>query len=323
MQESMNLRLKLDNIQEAKLTPERIALVDQLISKLERLKEMDFGPGGDAGKSHFISRVYEESVKINYAMQYGKSDEDLARIQAAAVQRTDNEKRRKDSFKKQKSIIEQFAEQYPRLINSKTNDFDLVQPNGDFLEFKYPVKTDSFVSLINAFRQLYKSGAYKTAAENVEKLRDYGLNISSKILSTLFSSFRTRYSVISDVILSYDGPMVVGDEARGFKIANKYVPGRCHVKGINIQQSNASGGTLNLENVTLDHIGEIIDTIDTLIRAINNVAVIKEIRCMGDDVIEYEVTTDKISVTIPSSQINTVHGTARLLFDTIKAKGAQ
>jgi hypothetical protein len=251
-------------------------------------------------------------------MQYGKSDEDLARIQAAAVQRTDNEKRRKDSFKKQKSIIEQFAEQYPRLINSKTNDFDLVQPNGDFLEFKYPVKTDSFVSLINAFRQLYKSGAYKTAAENVEKLRDYGLNISSKILSTLFSSFRTRYSVISDVILSYDGPMVVGDEARGFKIANKYVPGRCHVKGINIRGSY--GDTLDVENVSLDHIGEIIDTIDMLIRAINNVAVIKEIRCMGDDVIEYEVTTDKISVTIPSSQINTVDVTARLLFDTIKAK---
>lgn len=321
MQESMNLRLKLDNIQEAKLTPERIALVDQLIRKLERMKEMDFGPGGDAGKSHFISRVYEASSKIDYAMEYGKSEEDIVRIQAVKQQQSDNEKRRRESFKKQKSIIEQFAEQYPRLINSKTNDFDLVQPNGDFLEFKYPVATDSFVSLINAFRQLYKSGAYNTAAENVEKLRDYGLNISSKILSTLFSSFRTRYSVISDVILSYDGPMVV-DEGRGFKVANKYVPGRCRVKGINIRGSY--GDTLDVENVSLDHIGEIIDTIDMLIRAINNVAVIKEIRCMGDDVIEYEVTTDnKISATIPSSQINTVHGTAKLLFDTIKAKGAQ
>lgn len=314
MLEPMNLQRKLDLLTEAPLTPERIAQVDRLIAKLERIKTLDFGPDGDAGKSNFTRYINDAHSRVDNAMGYGKSSEMLANIEKNLEQRRQANQNRKESEKKNRSIVAQFAEQYPRFINVRKDDFEFVQPNGQLLSFTYSMTREGFVSLIYAFRKLYRSGAYNTAQKNVEEIRDFGFNISSKILSTQFSSFRTRYAMVSDVVLSYEGPYVQ-QEGNAFNIVETFIPGSCLLTMIG---GNNNRYTLVVRNVSLGHVGEIIDTIDILLRVLFGIGFISQVDCMGDDVVEYHVSgIQKVGgfITIPSSQITSVQDTAKFYFE--------
>lgn len=319
MLEPMNLKRKLDLLTEAPLTPERMARVDALIAKLQEIKTLDYGPDGDAGKSNFSANLHRAYNFIDNAYRYGKSAQALDDAARRQEQQNIERQNRVKSEKKNRSIITQFAEQYPRFVNVRKDNFEFVQPNGQLSGFNYGMANEAFVSLIYAFRKLYRSGAYETAQKNVEEIRDFGFNISSKILSTEYSSFRTRYAMISEVVLSYEGPFVV-QSGNTFNIVEKFVPGSC-----NLTMVGGSNNRYNrtVSNVSLGHIGEIIDTIDILLRVIFNIAYITQVDCMGDDVVEYRVAADQNNVaaeradaiTIPSSEITSVQDTARFYFE--------
>lgn len=326
MLEQMNLQRKLDLLAEAPLTPERMAKVDRLITQLQNMKTLDYGPEGEAGKSAFISFLDHASFKIHLAGGYGKSQETLDSIAKRDQDKKITRQNLVKNTKKNRGIIAQFAEQYPRLINVKKDDFELVQPNGKLIRFNYSHDTTQFVSLIYAFRELYRQGAFKTAIKNVEEIRDFGFNISSKILSTEFSSFRTRYAMISEVVLSYEGPYVefVGGT---FKIVNQFIPGHCTLSMV----SGTSGRKeIIVRNTSLGHIGEIVDTIDILLRVIFNMGHINQVNCMGDDVVEYEVNSTNSylrvsneNIIIPSSEITSIENTAKYFYEQNQLRAKQ
>ena len=329
-----NLQSRLDLITEAPLSPERAQLVDAIIARLEELKSRDFGPGGDAGKSHFINYLASASQKIANAANYGRTQERLRNMETAAALDKARQKQFSDLSNKMKNILTQFAEQYPRLITVAKDSFSFVQPSGQLVTLGFsPTVNKYFVPLIYAVRKLYRNGVYEELNKKVQSIRDFGLNISSKQLSTEYSTFRTGYAVISELVLSYQGPMVTNrgvpilgfesmreiSDASNIGINNVNVPGRCYVAVL-----GSPIPKLTVRNVELSHLGEMIDTIDIVCHTISEFADLTGINCMGEDVVEYVIRKSvnngvERQVAISSEQVTSPKELGRLLISKIRA----
>ena len=302
---------KLGLILEAPLQQELMDKLDELIARLQEIKSYDFGSQGlgfhPFDRQHISNYLYDISVGVTNLKYKGKSqdqlDKDAKELEASKIL----SQRRNKVSSKFKSIVTQFAEQFPRHIAVLSDEFKFVQPNGSYETINWGTLAshpEIFIQLIEAFRALYRSGAYAEAEKRVQLIRDYGFNISSKLVSTEYSSFRTRYSLISDIILSYEGPMVVieGEEDTSLTqklrsqptgpniptiiVKDMYKPGECYVK---IAHNDK---VIHVDNVTLEHLGEIIDTIDTIIYHTHNIGKISDIQCMGTNVVEYQISAD-------------------------------
>lgn len=314
-----NLQTKLDLILEAPLDSALMTRVDDIISRLQQFKEMDFGPNGKGFNGldiqHMDHWLYEISRNVTNIQYKGKTKEQLDKEAKEAESSRILQQRRNKVAAKLKSIVIQFAEQFPRHISVLNDGFKLVQPNGDYIDVSYDAPTDFFIKVIEAFRQLYRSGAYKEAEKRVQDIRDFGFNISSKLVSTLYSSFRTRYAIISEVLLTYEGPMVVENAT----IENVFIPGKCNIKLYSSRSYNHP--TIKVNNTTLEHIGEIIDTIDTIIYYTDNIGQLEDIQCMGQNVVEYQISSfdQQIrTVSIPSTMADNKEELRRHLFNLAK-----
>ncbi len=310
-----NLFTKLQILNEAPLSPERVRLVDEIIAKLETMKTMDFGPTGEAGKSAFVNALQAAHYKVRYAAQYGKTAERLQAIENSQIAQAERLKERRVYAAKTKRIVEQFAEQYPRLITVSKDTFSMVQPNGANLTLSYSLDREDFVNVMYAFRKLYRKGVYEEVQQKVQEIRDFGFNISSKQLSTEYSSFRTRYTVLSSLVLSYQGPMV---SPKG-EILDMNVPGSCKIQFFD-STIGPSNEFYDIQNVKIGHLGEIIDTIDVVCHVLYNLGRIKSIECMGEDVVDYVVQiNNRKSVTISSSEITNTKDLGRLIYQRSRA----
>lgn len=323
-----DLQTKLDLILEAPLAPELMAKVDDIIGKLQQLKEIDFGPSGKGfnglDNQHMNHWLYEISSNITNIRYKGKTKEQIDKETKEAERSRILRQRQNKIAAKVKSIVAQFAEQFPRHISVLTDGFKLVQPNGDYDDISYSISPDNFIRVIEAFRELYRSGAYKEAEKRVQDIRDFGFNISSKLVSTLYSSFRTRYSIVSEVLLTYEGPMVVYKEPtpgqpvtdfEGATVESVFIPGKCNIKLPN--------SYFQVDNTTLDHIGEIIDTIDIMVYTTNSIGKLEDIQCMGQNVVEYQISNfagQGRTVSIPSTMADNKDELRRHLFKLAKKR---
>lgn len=326
---------KLNLIMEAPLNSELSARLDTIIQKLQSLKDYDYGPSGDGYNSFGGNNLSELLHKIDYSAssfgRYGKSQQQLEK-EAENERALQAKKSARDKLSsKFVSIVRQFADQFPRYVTAQSKAIQFVQPNGQLVQIPYDqLDQYSFVDLIVAFRQLYNSGALSEADSRVQQIRDFGFNISSKIMSTEFSSFRTRYSVLSDVILSYSGPMVVNEDGKplplsgtkyslyDYKVENVDVAGSCN---IDISLSPSRSTKITIENNKLEHLGEIIDTIDIVAHTLQDIGYIDDIQCMGDDIVEYVLRIGSLPntrITITSSQVTNLSDFRKYLYSKIR-----
>ena len=350
MSKRSDLADKLNMIMEAPLNSELSARLDAIIQKLQSLKDYDYGPSGNGYNSFGGNNLSELLRNIDSSasgfVRYGKSQQQLEKeAENERVLQTKKSARDKLSSKFV-SIVRQFADQFPRYVTAQSKEIQFVQPNGQLVQIPYEqLDQYSFVDLIVAFRKLYNSGALNEADSRVQQIRDFGFNISSKIVSTEFSSFRTRYSILSDVILSYSGPMVVNEDGTplplsgtkyweiGFapdeaKVANVDVAGSCNIQ-ISLSSSNST--KITIENNKLEHLGEIIDTIDIVAHTLQDgLGNINDIQCMGDDIVEYVIRINSFQqeriqtpIFIASSQVTNLSDFRKYLYSEIrKAKNA-
>jgi hypothetical protein len=336
---------KLGLILEAPLQQELMDKIDELIARLQEIKNYDFGSQGlgfhSFDRQHISNYLYDISVGVTNLKYKGKSqdqlDKDAKELEASRIL----SQRRSKVSSKFKSIVTQFAEQFPRHIAILSDEFKFVQPNGSYETISWGGLTshpEIFIQLIEAFRTLYRSGAYAEAEKRVQQIRDYGFNISSKLVSTEYSSFRTRYSLISDIILSYEGPMVVieGDEDTNITkkmssiheasiptiiVKDVYKPGECNVRVAHTLK------VIHVDNITLEHLGEIIDTIDMVIHHTHNLGELSDIQCMGSDVVEYQLSKlygknllQRTNINIPSTMADNPEELKKFLFKQMKQK---
>jgi hypothetical protein len=329
------LKQKINAIMEAPLNQARIAKLDQLIQQLQTAKELDYGINGIGYTNHIDDYLNTITTAIGILHTTGKNTQQLDKEQQIRNKHQELTQIHNKTIKKIKTIAEQFAQQFPRHIVALTDHIKIIQPNGDYLEYNIPApqiiqhhqtdyldkitktyqerrknKLQEFTELILAFRQLYNTGAYKEAEERVQHLRDYGFNISSKLVSTKFATFRTRYAIISDILISYEGPIVKATNTRTeneqhtntkYEIKNTKIPGECTIA----YTSRPTPQHIKVQNTTLDHLGEIIDTIDTIVHHIYPIGKIDEIMCLGDNIVEYTIAPyiakNHKKITLPST----------------------
>jgi len=340
-----SLEDKLNTLMEAPLAPQLVSKIDSIIAKLEQLREYDYddlgmGYGGRKymlNNWHDLSGALDEILRAsNEIKQFGRSQEEIQAIaQREREQQALNQVRAKHRSKLQ-SIVLQFSEQFPRHIAALKDGIKFIQPSGEEYEIDWSsLTTEGFIKLILAFRKLYRSGAYKVAEERVQQIRDFGFNISSKLVSTQYSSFRTRFCVISDVSLSYRGPYVKEVSRNDFEVVNDYIPGSCRIKAADTSILVAH----EIRNTTLNHIGEIIDTFDTVYLACsgdkdsggirrNNLATINSIQCMGQNVVQYVLnaglpqdrTENRFDIEISSNEIDNPVKLKRDIYERVRSK---
>lgn len=341
MLERKSLEDRLNTLMEAPLAPQLVSKIDSIINKLEQLREYDYdylglGYGGRKymlNNWHNLSGALDEILRAsNEIRQFGRSQEEIQEIaQRQREQQALNQVRAKHRSKLQ-SIVLQFSEQFPRHIAALKDGIKFIQPSGEEYEIDWSsLTTEGFIKLILAFRKLYRSGAYKVAEERVQQIRDFGFNISSKLVSTQYSSFRTRFCVISDVFLSYRGPFVEEVSRNDFEVVNDYIPGSCSIKAADTSILKA----YEIQNTTLNHIGEIIDTFDTVFLACsgdkdgsNNLATIDSIQCMGQNVVQYVLnaglpqdrTKNRFDIEISSDEIDNPVKLKHDIYERIRSK---
>tara|TARA_R110000751_G_scaffold45637_2_gene103395 strand:- start:409 stop:2853 length:2445 start_codon:yes stop_codon:yes gene_type:complete len=311
----------LDTILESFLDDRRKRSIDDIIQTLGQMRDADFKdlPGGVHAGHHYIDSLLQTSRSLRF---YGQTAEDIEQIESKRQYDREQELGRAAIKKIQITACSEVEKQFPRFCRCLDKGFQFVQPNGQLEMIDYgnicppilkphgedgPLETtgvsnDALVKLTKFFG----SERYKQLASKVKSLRDFGFNVSGVLLNTDGAKFRTRYSQITKVILRYDGPYFektsANEEAQIKHLSTsgqavvKTVPTLAFGEGDLVPaldlatERSQRQPQHNLTNVTLDHIGEIVDTIDMAIRGIAGNAIISEIQLMGTEVVEYQIT---------------------------------
>lgn len=334
-----NISQQFDILLEAALDDVAKARIDTILRELPKYRDADFGllPGGHNAGTHYIGKMSDILSNIRH---YGKTAEDIAKQQEQAKQ---FEQQSKDTKAANTAIMQKYAiiqQKYPKFLKCYEDSIAFTQPNGRVNE----LHVSSVPQNLAIWPALFKLPQYDELVRTAQELRDFGFNFGAGLINTSSAKFRTKYSLISDVVFNYQGPMLVpfagyteffngqGRYASQYvaEVRNMTVPGEATVKvatyDMTADHDQYLVQTIKLTNVTLDHIGEIIDTIDIISHATHGTARIKDIQLMGTQVVEYVIivktqygygtTNSKFSV--PSSKISSMQETTKLIYDEVR-----
>lgn len=282
--------------------------IDEIIAKLQQMKVDEYADDSDAKFliANMLRNVEEETGRYDREMAFRETRKQEAEREQQRKLKTEQEARKKQEIHDQKEqVVAKIKAKFPRYFDVTTDDYKILQPNGELFYLAKP-SNGGFVAgysedavlanrkaaarLLNLFRM----PQYKQVAAKVQDLRDYGFNISSTILNTDGATFRTRFAVITNVVLDYKGPfLVANDVARRngdipFNVYNREIPGRASIEMYTMSKSRPRH-EIKVENVSIGHIGEIIDTIDTVIlcTSLPIPMYVDDIELMGKDVVQY------------------------------------
>jgi hypothetical protein len=350
----------LDLVLEARLGQSEIDRIEDVMSALRELHQLDFDIRTFDARMQILelhTRNLRASGRTQEELEIARQEEE----RRAELRRLEAEKAAKDARFRTKyvELLKTLAQRLPRytVYEGAGTEFKFLQPNGAITsllphqiskcaEYRKPA-----LDFIEALRKLHRLGAYQGVADRVQDIRDFGFNIFSTLLATTFSAFRTRYSKIHKVLLSYDGPMIHMNDEHKFKavnsgswgeitIKNIYVPGEVMIQLLpaqrpqqttrNYQAEGDPKSEIKIEHVGLEHIGNIIDTIDAVYYCLNKIGYIYDIYCMGQGAVEYHVRAWKSVVsaglsqdvpaefTIPYTEAYDTHRLSRLIFNRVK-----
>jgi len=330
---------QLNLILEAQFSDEEKRMLDDIIDQLEDYREADFGtlPGGVCAGSHYLQKMrYALDSLRNYGRTATQIEADRRRQQESDLEAA----RYRSSIDKIKELCKRVETRFPRFFQALTDRFQFVQPNGKLVSYEYEkaITSETLAGLVRFFRR----PEYQELAAKVQELRDFGFNIFGKLLNTDGGKFRTRYSYITGVTLAYDGPWLrlerpaTGSMTRPRVAKIKEVEeaggADIHIACLGEKDYSYSGiqpqiQKIEVENVTLDHIGEIIDTVDVVAHATQGIALVTDIHLMGNDVVEYVIEVAKKqggssaphggarSFNIPSSEIRGVRDVLKKIYE--------
>lgn len=341
----LNILQQLNTITEAALSPEAIAKIDQLIAKLEAVKERDFQPYQLASIVPDIFRSINNG--IDSLNNVSNSQDTVRRLELERQEAEQRKTKSAEEWTKFQKIANSLVERYPRYVIILKDNIKFVQPNGELVSIRLyqegqisnSLLSNSFnkmrINILYALRELFKIPQYDQLAARGQKIRDFGFNLSSKLLNTQEATFRTRTATITDVLFSYSGPYLCYssgmpvhgtveryqdtlDDPTGlksiFQILDKQIPGQVSIES----RSGFERPSTTIEHLELGHLGEIIDTLDMVSIAIsgdwNTRATIHDIQLIGSDVVEYVLKRSDAQITIQSTEIRSINQTAQLIF---------
>lgn len=344
MMNKLDLLDKLNTITEAALSPQAIARIDELIAKLQDVKERDFEPYHQSSIVPDIFRSINNGIiTLN---NVSKSQDTLRRLELERQEEEQRSAKSAEEWKKFQKIANSLVERYPRYVIILKDNIKFVQPNGELVSiqlYQEGASSGSFnkmrINILYALRELFKIPQYDQLAARGQKIRDFGFNLSSKLLNTQEATFRTRTATITNVLFSYSGPYlcyasgkpVYGtvysyqdpqDDPTGlksiFQILDKQVDGEVTIES----RSGFEQPSTTIEHLELGHLGEIIDTLDMLSIAIEGdfgtSATIHDIQLIGSDVVEYVLKRSDTQITIQSTEIRSSSQTAQLIFQRFR-----
>lgn len=340
-------------LSEAQLSDKLKADIDSIINILQDYKDADYegiprgapytvsgwlDPGNTAngyGKvsddliSFLIAKILDSSKSIK---QYGKTQVDLDRIE--------NERKSRDAIRYQalqgannlKTYFEKVEAKFPRYFKflnieeyappkSFMANFAVVEPSGVRKDLRVLVGEESeheenVRKTLSKCIRLFRHPDYKKLESKVQQLRDFGFNVTGKLLNTDGGTFRTRYALITNVILAY----------KGVGINSNLDIGNVDDEGSAILRTTQRGGTGHaLVGVQTGHIGEIIDTIDILLHVLHSLPLyLNDIDLIGREVVEYRLGTvtrgirHASDILIQSVDIKDVTQLTKLLYEKLR-----
>lgn len=330
---------------EAQLSDKTKADIDYIIKQLQDYRDADFEgiPGGapysvgvhtPAGyttvSNDLVSFMVQKMKDASNSMtKYGKTKEQLEKreqqrqaddaIRGQALQGANELKTYFDKIEARFPRYFKFLNLVPNDTRSFYANFAIVEPSGVRKDLRVRVGEKSAFeegvrSALSKCIRLFRHPDYNQLESKVQQLRDFGFNVTGKLLNTDGGTFRTRYAVITNVTLAYSGVGIRSDND-GLHIVKAEEEGSAIVKTV------FSKTGLTLDGVQIGHIGEIIDTIDIMLHVLHTIPLrLQSIDLIGREVVEYRLEVDpshgrRPGFTVQSVDIKSVPQLTKLLYE--------
>lgn len=306
-------------INEEYLSDEDKANIDSIIQILTTYKDADYKnlPGGHHAGSHYIQKVADA---VDGLKRYGVTQDQKQAQESQKLKAQQNRKVEQDETKIVKKILRKLVTKYPLYVGLDKKQLYVKMPSNDdvnisisilLYDIRNKIKSDNLPVDIdqiskytnNVFTNistfLINTPAYQNLEEHSNKLKQLGFVYDDGQLECI-----TRYAVISDVVFAGDYPIlnlnaIVTSAPADYQtlITQHQSSASAVIRRrdsspilITNQHTSSWDPSIELKGVTLEHIGEIIDTIDILVLALSNIKCrIYNINLYGNNAVEYVI----------------------------------